>query len=177
MGEYGREQRNQLSRGIADSKPGSGQLKEFVDNRTKYTTNSAMPNSTQYKHSNSTSLFPVQLSRIWSSKGNIIRSVELPVEKKKPGTFNRGQIVGGIEHKEGTPGTSFANDIVNMLDKGSPLRSLGWKGGHLLKHQWGGGKTTGNVVAWPSVAENSWGLNFENRIESIIQKLKVLILQ
>ena len=35
MGEYGREQRNQLSRAIANSEPRSKQLKVFVDNRTK----------------------------------------------------------------------------------------------------------------------------------------------
>lgn len=33
MGEYGREQRNQLSRGIANSDAGSRQLKGIVDNR------------------------------------------------------------------------------------------------------------------------------------------------
>lgn len=33
MGEYGREQRNQLSRAIANNETGSRQLKGFVDNR------------------------------------------------------------------------------------------------------------------------------------------------
>lgn len=35
MAEYGREQRNQLSRAIANSDAGSRQLKGFVDNRIK----------------------------------------------------------------------------------------------------------------------------------------------
>lgn len=35
MGEYGREQRTQLSRAIANSEPRSGQLKSFVDNRSQ----------------------------------------------------------------------------------------------------------------------------------------------
>lgn len=33
MGEYGREQRNQLSRAVANGETGSKQLKAFVDNR------------------------------------------------------------------------------------------------------------------------------------------------
>lgn len=33
MGEYGREQRNQLSRAVANNETGSKQLKGFVDNR------------------------------------------------------------------------------------------------------------------------------------------------
>lgn len=33
MGEYSREQRNQLSRAVANNRTGSRQLKEFVDNR------------------------------------------------------------------------------------------------------------------------------------------------
>lgn len=37
MGEYYREQRNQLSRAIANSGTGSSQLKGFVDNRRKAT--------------------------------------------------------------------------------------------------------------------------------------------
>lgn len=37
MGEYGREQRNQLSRAIANGEVGSRQLKKFVDHRDKFT--------------------------------------------------------------------------------------------------------------------------------------------
>ena len=48
MGEYGREQRNQLSRAIANNELSSKQLKRFVDNRKQNITQMILGNSISF---------------------------------------------------------------------------------------------------------------------------------
>ena len=45
MGEYSREQRNQLSRAIANSETGSKQLKQIIDNRMLFVEQMKFANS------------------------------------------------------------------------------------------------------------------------------------
>lgn len=167
MAEYSKEQRNQLSRVIANSETGSRQLKGIVDNRKQNGLYNLFQNI-QLKKEESCNNTLMQLSPIWSSKGNIIKSNELSVVGSD-GKKNRGQIVGGKIHDSGTPGTTYAGNLKDVL-LGDLKTKEDWKGGHLFKHQWGGGATAGNIVVWPGKAEQDWGENFEDNIDKIIQK-------
>lgn len=60
MGEYGREQRNQLSRAIANSGVGSRQLKSFVDNRMQILSHVKLMRTIQERRSNVRQLMPMR---------------------------------------------------------------------------------------------------------------------
>ncbi|GEM_PF-4472804 len=104
-----------------------------------------------------------QLAKITITKGNIIDSVPNENFGKHPAaTERRGQISGGRSHSGGTPGTPYAKNVTTWT------RISDWKGGHVYKHQWGGGTTRGNIVVWPNDAENKWEKGFENPVQARI---------
>lgn len=102
---------------------------------------------------------------ITMSKGTIIDSelINADGSAAKDGKTRKGAISGGVQHDGGTPGTPYAGQVKKWSKIDAP-----WVGGHIYKHQWGGGKTVGNVVVWPNTAENIWANTFENRVQTYI---------
>lgn len=107
----------------------------------------------------------VQRTSIWRSKGNILKSVPLS-ERSKDGKLRKGKIIGGKDNVGSTPGTNYASRVKDFTKSSTE----GWLGGHVYKHQWGGGITAGNVVVWPKAVEDKWSNEFEKPIEGIIEE-------
>lgn len=109
----------------------------------------------------------IQRAIIRTSKGTIIKSklINANGSPAKDGKTRRGQIAGGIEHDDGTPGTNYAKNVKEVSKT-----DLGWTGGHVYKHQWGGGRTAGNLVVWPAAAESAWDHGFERRVQAFIDR-------
>lgn len=84
MAEYGREQRNQLSRAIANSETGSRQLKGIVDNRTS-----------KIEHSQN----PIQLFSV-TKTGNAIIKNNLAITRQNQNVYTYSNLHKNVAYSE-----------------------------------------------------------------------------
>ncbi len=120
MAEYGREQRNQLSRAVANSETGSRQLKGFVDNRKGDHKQSNLLKSTLLVSQRKAYICERPLNEIASPDAN--PKEDLPVSERKV-------ITKGLYHAHvifDTPHVEVSSRIMDSSKGGNDGRNIGF---------------------------------------------------
>lgn len=171
MGEYGREQRNQLSRAIAYN-GGGRQLKGIVDNRPLNILQTSLIGAIQEKKSDVIQLVPAQNIKIQTGKhyqveytglGNTFAGGAQAGNRGITGVQNYRAFI--THHPAGAAPVTYQSRTINWADRE-------YQRGHILSAAMGGGSTADNIFKqdggqnttgdWPSFEINSKNLCLNN---------------
>lgn len=154
MAEYSREQRNQLSRAVANSEVGSRQLKEIVDNRYQ------MKNFTDYYSENDIMQCQSEVSYTTQKIKAYPSGIAYDAGKKMVADLDKNDPKAGYAPKTGTFSEIMNNPPFNA--------SLGVRG-HLLNDHLGGPGEQYNLMPISSQANHLHLTHVENFVKSLLR--------